>query len=187
MCRIQESSTSNLGKWCFPSWCYDWKFVGRNPLPIPSQLRNCWPSLLSSPMNPSSKMMTIHLLKMIGGQSWRADRVTQSWSILTTSGWAQTTSFRPSLCLLVWCYGFTRHHKRQAFDGETSKLTAVLETHHSILGYSLQDLKGISLALYTHHIPLDHSCAPSWEPQQNLNNAMREVMKKDVLKLLHVR
>jgi hypothetical protein len=68
---------------------------------------------------------------------------------------------------------------------QTLRLLAVLERHHSSFGYSLQDLKGTSPALCTHHIPTDPNIPPSREPQCRLNNAMREVVKKDVLKLLH--
>jgi hypothetical protein len=63
---------------------------------------------------------------------------------------------------------------------------AVLEKHHSAFGYSLQDLKGISPTLCTHRIPRDPNVPPSREPQRRLNNVMREVVKKEVLKLLHV-
>ena len=41
--------------------------------------------------------------------------------------------------------------------------------------------------LCTHHIPIDPTSTPTREPQRRLNNAMREVMKKEVLKLLHAR
>jgi len=61
----------------------------------------------------------------------------------------------------------------------------VLEKHHSVFGYSLQDLKGISPSLCTHHIPTNPNIPPSREPQHRLNNVMREVVKKEVLKLLH--
>ena len=64
-------------------------------------------------------------------------------------------------------------------------MITILEKHHSTFGYSLQDLKGISLALCTHRIPTDPNSMPSMEPQRRLNNAMREVVKKEVLKLLH--
>ena len=70
---------------------------------------------------------------------------------------------------------------------ESLCLLTVLEKHRSAFGYSLQDLKGISPALCTHHIPTDLDSIPSREPQRRLNNAMREVVKKEVLKLLHVR
>ena len=68
-------------------------------------------------------------------------------------------------------------------EEETHKLIAILEKHQSVLGYTLQDLKGINPALCTHRIPLDPAIAPSREPQRRLNNAMREVVKKEVLKL----
>ena len=64
-------------------------------------------------------------------------------------------------------------------------MITVLEKHHSAFGYSLQGLKGISPALCTHRIPTDPNCIPSMEPQCRLNNAIREVVKKEVLKLLH--
>jgi len=64
---------------------------------------------------------------------------------------------------------------------QTLRLMAVLQKHHSAFGYSLQDLKGISPALCTHHIPKD----PNIPLSRELNNAMREVVKKEVLKLLH--
>ena len=70
---------------------------------------------------------------------------------------------------------------------ETCKLVAILERHKSAIGYSLQDLKGISPTLYTHRIPIDPDSSPSREPQRRLNNAMQEVVKKEVLKLLHAR
>ena len=72
-------------------------------------------------------------------------------------------------------------------EEETNKLIAVLEKHRSVLGYTLQDLKGINPALCTPRIPLDPAIAPSREPQRRLNNAMREVVKKEVLKLLDAR
>jgi hypothetical protein len=66
---------------------------------------------------------------------------------------------------------------------ETQKLVATLEKYQSIIGYSLKDLKGISLSLCTHHIPMDQDNKPVWEHQRRLNNVMREVVK-EVLKLL---
>jgi hypothetical protein len=68
---------------------------------------------------------------------------------------------------------------------ETLRLLTVLEKHHSSFGYSLEDLKGISLALCTDRIPIDPAYTPSREPQRRLKNAMRKVVKKEVLKLLH--
>jgi len=62
----------------------------------------------------------------------------------------------------------------------------VLGKHHSVFGYSLQYLTGISPIICTHRISTDPFVLPSREPQRRLNNAMREVVKKEVIKLLHV-
>jgi hypothetical protein len=68
---------------------------------------------------------------------------------------------------------------------ESLCLLTFLEKHHSAFGYSLQDLKGISPALCTHRIPIDLDSKSSRELQRRLNNAMREGVKKEFLKLLH--
>jgi len=60
----------------------------------------------------------------------------------------------------------------------------ILETHHSVFGYSLQDLIGMSPMICTHRILIDPSVSPSQEPQRRLNNAMREVFKKEVINFL---
>ena len=70
-------------------------------------------------------------------------------------------------------------------EDETLWLLTISEKHRFAFGYSLEDLKGISPALCTHRIPIDPAYTPSREPQRRLNNAMREVIKKEVLKLLH--
>jgi hypothetical protein len=69
-------------------------------------------------------------------------------------------------------------------NDETQRLVATLEKYQSVIGYSLKDLKGISLSLCTHHIPMEQEHEPVCEHQRRLNNAMREVVKKEVLKLL---
>jgi uncharacterized protein YejL (UPF0352 family) len=71
------------------------------------------------------------------------------------------------------------------FQQESLRLLTVLEKHRSASGYSLQDLKRISPTLCTHCIPTNPNSIPSREPQRMLNNAIREVVKKEVLKLLH--
>ena len=47
---------------------------------------------------------------------------------------------------------------------QTLRLMTILEKHHSVFGYSLQDLTGISPMICTHRIPTDHSVSPSREP-----------------------
>jgi hypothetical protein len=71
-------------------------------------------------------------------------------------------------------------------DEETLKLVATLEKYRPVISYSLKDLNGISLSLCTYRIPMDQANKPIWEHQQRLNNTMREVVKKELLKLLKV-
>jgi hypothetical protein len=67
---------------------------------------------------------------------------------------------------------------------EMDKLLNLLRKHKKVIGYSISDLKGISPAFCTHHIPLEKQCKPIVEPQRRLSHAMREVVKKEVIKLL---
>jgi hypothetical protein len=68
------------------------------------------------------------------------------------------------------------------FDNE--RVVATLEKYRSVISYSLKDLKGISTSLCTHRIPIEQEHQPIREHQRRLNNAMREVVKKAVLKPL---
>jgi hypothetical protein len=67
---------------------------------------------------------------------------------------------------------------------ETRRLVAILEKYRSVISYSLKDLKGISPSLFTHRIPKQQDHKPIHEHQRRLNNVMREVVKKEVLKPL---
>jgi hypothetical protein len=67
---------------------------------------------------------------------------------------------------------------------EMDKLLNILRKHKKVIGYSISDLKGISPAFCTHRIPLEEKCKPVFEPQRRLSHAMREVVKKEVIKLL---
>jgi hypothetical protein len=72
-------------------------------------------------------------------------------------------------------------------DNETGRLVATLEKYRPVIGYSLKDLKGISLSLCTHRIPMEQKHKLVCKHQRRLNNAMREVVKKEVLKPLKAR
>ncbi|XP_074265143.1 uncharacterized protein LOC141587567 [Silene latifolia] len=69
-------------------------------------------------------------------------------------------------------------------DTQTSKLISLLKRFKGVLGYTIGDLKGISPSLCTHKIPLENEDASSIEPQRRLNPIMKEVVRKEVLKLL---
>jgi hypothetical protein len=50
-------------------------------------------------------------------------------------------------------------------NDETRRLVATLEKYHSVIGYSLKDLKGNSPSLCTHHIPMEQDHKPIHEHQ----------------------
>jgi hypothetical protein len=67
---------------------------------------------------------------------------------------------------------------------ENEKLLNLLNKHRNVIGYSINDLKGLSLAFCTHRIPMEDQCKPIVDHQRRLTHAMREVVKKEVIKLL---
>jgi hypothetical protein len=69
-------------------------------------------------------------------------------------------------------------------NDDTERLFSTLEKYRSVIDYSLKDLKGIIPNFCTHHIPMEQDHKPICEHQRQLNNVMREVVKKEVLKLL---
>ena len=62
----------------------------------------------------------------------------------------------------------------------------ILKTHRTALGWTIADIKGISPLICTHRIHLEEDVKPSRQPQRRLNPIMKEVVKKEVLKLLDV-
>jgi hypothetical protein len=70
---------------------------------------------------------------------------------------------------------------------ENEKLLNLLKKHRKVIGYSINDLKGLSPAFCTHRIPMEYQCKPIVDHQRRLTHAMREVVKKEVIKLLDAR
>ena len=71
-------------------------------------------------------------------------------------------------------------------SNQENKLLEILRTHKTIIGWTIADIKGISPLICTHRIHLEEDVKPSRQPQQRLNSVMKEVVKKEVLKLLDV-
>ncbi|XP_021750128.1 uncharacterized protein LOC110715818 [Chenopodium quinoa] len=69
-------------------------------------------------------------------------------------------------------------------EHQTRMLCGVLRNHQNALGYTLDNLKGISPAICMHHITLEKGAKPSIERQRKLNPQMGEVVKKEITKLL---
>ena len=69
---------------------------------------------------------------------------------------------------------------------QENKLLEILRTHRTALGWKIRDIKGISPLICTHRIHLEEDVKPFIQPQRRLNPIMKEVVKKEVLKLLEV-
>ncbi|XP_021743097.1 uncharacterized protein LOC110709193 [Chenopodium quinoa] len=69
-------------------------------------------------------------------------------------------------------------------DTSLEKLLVVLREYRSVIGYAIDDIKGISPTICMHKILLDNDHESSIEHQRRLNPNMKEVVKKEVLKLL---
>jgi hypothetical protein len=67
---------------------------------------------------------------------------------------------------------------------ENEKLLNLLKKHMKVIGYLINDFKGLSPAFCTHRIPMEDQCEPVVDHQRRLTHAMREVVKKEVIKLL---
>jgi hypothetical protein len=70
---------------------------------------------------------------------------------------------------------------------ENEKLLNLLKKHRKVVGYSINDLKGLSPAFCTHFIPIKDHCKLVVDHQRRLTHAIREVVKKEVIKLLDAR
>jgi hypothetical protein len=60
----------------------------------------------------------------------------------------------------------------------------VLREHREAIGWTIEDIKGISPSLVMHKIHLEDNSKPSREPQRRLNPAMQKVVRAEVIKLL---
>ncbi|KAL5581218.1 hypothetical protein UlMin_013660 [Ulmus minor] len=69
-------------------------------------------------------------------------------------------------------------------DVQSDKLLDLLREHKSALGWTIADIKGISPLICSHRIYLEEGANPRRDPQRRLNPTMKEVVKKEVLKLL---
>jgi hypothetical protein len=69
-------------------------------------------------------------------------------------------------------------------ETQEQKLLDVLKERKEVIGWSIGDIKGISLAMVMHKIHMEENAKPSREPQRRLNPAMQKVVRAEVIKLL---
>ncbi|KAL5537812.1 hypothetical protein UlMin_043593 [Ulmus minor] len=69
-------------------------------------------------------------------------------------------------------------------DLEEEKLLRVLREHRKAIGWTIDDIKGISPSVCMHKILMEETYKPLVQPQRRLNPSMQEVVKKEVVKLM---
>jgi hypothetical protein len=62
------------------------------------------------------------------------------------------------------------------------RLLDVLREHKEAIGWTIEDIKGISPSVMMHKIHLEEDTKPSREPQRRLNPSMQEVVRGEVIK-----
>ncbi|KAK1669872.1 hypothetical protein QYE76_058031 [Lolium multiflorum] len=67
---------------------------------------------------------------------------------------------------------------------EEERLLEILKKHHGAIGYTLDDLKGISPSICQHAINMEDDAKPVVEHQRRLIPKMKEVVRNEVLRLL---
>src|SRR3954470_20878160 len=67
---------------------------------------------------------------------------------------------------------------------EEERLLETLRIHRGAIGYTLDDLKGITPSICRHTINIDPDAKPVVDHQRRLNPKLKDVVRKEVLKLL---
>ena len=62
---------------------------------------------------------------------------------------------------------------------------SILKRHREAIGWTMKDIKGISLAIVQHRIHLNDEAIPKMDPQRRLNPFMQEEVKAEIMKLLN--
>ncbi|KAL4366223.1 hypothetical protein GQ457_05G020980 [Hibiscus cannabinus] len=68
---------------------------------------------------------------------------------------------------------------------QEERLIATLRQHKEALGWTIADIKGISPTICMHKILLDDNHKPTVDAQRRLNQAMKDVVRKEILKWLN--
>ncbi|GKD65801.1 DNA-directed DNA polymerase [Tanacetum coccineum] len=67
---------------------------------------------------------------------------------------------------------------------EKARLLEVLRNHKGAIAWSIANIKGIDSSFCTHKILMEDEFKPSVQPQRRVNLNIKEVVKKEVIKLL---
>jgi len=69
---------------------------------------------------------------------------------------------------------------------EEEQLVKILEANQKAIGWTFSNLKGINPSYYMHKVLMEENYKPIAQPQRCLNPKIKEVVRKEVIKLLEV-
>jgi len=69
-------------------------------------------------------------------------------------------------------------------DGEEENFKTILRRHKEAIGWTMTDIKGLSLAIIQYRIHLNEEATPKRDPQRRLNLILQEVVHAEIVKLL---
>jgi len=69
-------------------------------------------------------------------------------------------------------------------DGQEENLKAILRKHRKVIGWTMTNIKGLSLTIVQHRIHLNKEAIPKRDPRHMLNPIMQEVVHAKIVKLL---
>ncbi|GJV50924.1 hypothetical protein Tco_1446665, partial [Tanacetum coccineum] len=70
------------------------------------------------------------------------------------------------------------------YTDEKTRLLEVLQNHKGAIAWSINDIKGINSSFCTHKTLMEDEFKPSVQSQRRVNPNIKEVVKKEVIKLL---
>lgn len=65
------------------------------------------------------------------------------------------------------------------------KLLRILRKYKQAIGWIISDIREISPAIFMHRILMEDEYKPVVQPQKQLNPAVQEVIRKEIIKLLY--
>ncbi|KAL4272935.1 hypothetical protein GQ457_13G016540 [Hibiscus cannabinus] len=107
----------------------------------------------------------------------------KDWSLkLSDALWAYRMAYKGPIGLSPYClvYGKPCHLP----TAQEERLIATLRQHKEALGWTIADIKGISPAICMHKILLEDNHKPTVDAQRHPNQAMKDVVRKEILKWL---
>ena len=88
------------------------------------------------------------------------------------------------MCLSWWEKIYPDIINANLSEHEEERWLKILKKHRAAIGYTLDDLKGISPTLCQHKINMEPDAKPVVDHQRCLNPKMKEVVRTEILKLL---